>query len=203
MLKVAAAILIQRTWRCYRAAGKSELVSSWFRSRPMPIFKQHEFHNMAEKFITLIMFNIARNKFRELMRPIDLKTVVQSYRDGQTEVLLRSKLLHQSVEELGKKLERSEARLLSVTSRLETRQSHYELKIDSLQNILQNCHKQMLANQALTELIRKGLQSDEDEHQEAANNEDDVVVEEEKQAKKREKENEENGRHYHGNMKLS
>lgn len=150
--KVAAAILIQRAYRCWKANINHEMVARFFREKPMAIYKQHDYRKMAEKFIALAQFTIAKNKFRELMRPIDMKTVIQSYRDGQTEVLLRSKLLHQSVDELSRRVELGENRVASLSMRLESRQATFETRMEGIRSLLETCHRQLLASQALIEL---------------------------------------------------
>ncbi|KAJ6220645.1 hypothetical protein RDWZM_006457 [Blomia tropicalis] len=152
--KVAAAILIQRAWRCWKANITYEMVARFFRERGMAIYKQHDYRNCAQKFVALAQFTIAKNKFRELMRPIDMKTVIQSYRDGQTEVLLRSKLLQQSIEELSRRVELGENRVSSLAMRLETRQSTFESRIDSIRQQIEGCSRQLLASQALIELLQ-------------------------------------------------
>lgn len=152
--KVAAAILIQRAFRCYKANINHEMVARFFRERPMAIYKQHDYRNMAQKFIALAQFTIAKNKFRELMRPIDMKTVIQSYRDGQTEVMLRSKLLQQSIEELSRRVELGENRVASLSMRLEARQSTFDSRMEGMRRLLEGVHKHVLASQALIELSR-------------------------------------------------
>ncbi|KAF7491624.1 Potassium voltage-gated channel subfamily KQT member 4 [Sarcoptes scabiei] len=152
--KVAAAILIQRAYRSWKAHTTYELVSKFFRERPMPIYKQHDYLSMAQKFIALIQFYVALNKFRELLRPLDLKTVMQSYSDGQTEVLLRTKLVQQSIEELAKRVEQTENRVANISLRIDYRQNVFERRIDHIRQLMESCHRQLLANHLLVELLR-------------------------------------------------
>lgn len=152
--KIAAANLIQRTYRSWKAQRTYELVSKFFRERPMPIYKQHDYLSMAQKFIALVQFLIALNKFRELLRPLDLKTIVQSYSDGQSEVLLRTKLILQSVEELSRKMEMTENRVANMSMRIETKQNTFERRMENIRTVMEHCHRQLLANHLLVELLR-------------------------------------------------
>lgn len=155
MKKVSAAILIQRTWRCYKAHSNYELVSNFFREKPMPMFKAHDLTNMAKKFVALAQFSIAKNKFRELMRPIDLKTVVQSYRDGQTEVLLRAKLLQQTMDRVSQRVEMNENHMCGMSMRMETKQNLMEDKLDSALRLMESCNRRLLANNMLIQLTHQ------------------------------------------------
>nr|XP_027196700.1 uncharacterized protein LOC113791163 [Dermatophagoides pteronyssinus] len=152
--KVAAALLIQRAYRSWKAHRTYELVSKFFRERPMPIYKQHDYLSMAQKFIALVQFLAALNKFRELLRPVDWKTVMQSYSDGQTEVLLRTKLVQQSIEELSRRIEMTENRVANMSMKIETKQNTFERRIDHIRQLMESCHRQLLANHLLVELLR-------------------------------------------------
>lgn len=156
--KVAAAILIQRAYRSWKAHRTYELVSNFFRERPMQIYKQHDYLSMAQKFIALVQFLAALNKFRELLRPVDWKTVMQSYSDGQTEVLLRTKLVQQSIEELSRRVEMTENRVANMSMKIETKQNTFERRIDHIRQLMESCHRQLLANHLLVELLRTNNQ---------------------------------------------
>lgn len=161
MKKVSAAVLIQRAWRAHNAHHNHLKLSKFFRENPMQIFKQHALKGIAIKFVTLAQFAIARNRFRELMRPLDLKTVVQSYRDGQTEVLLRSKLLQQCVEELGRRLEKNENRIANMSMRLETKQNVAHQRLDNIAHMLEEINRRLLANNVLIHLNRNSATREE------------------------------------------
>lgn len=152
--KRAATILIQRAWRCWKAHTTYELVSKFFRGRPMAIYKNHHYISTAHKFLALVQLFVARNRFRELMRPLDVKMVMQSYSDGQTEVLLRTKLIQQSIEELTRRVEMSENRVGNMSMRVETKQNTFEQRINHIRQLLESCHRQLLANHLLVELLR-------------------------------------------------
>lgn len=169
MKKVSAAVLIQRAWRAHIAHENHLKLSKFFHENPMQIFKQHGLNGMVLKFITLAQFAIARNRFRELMRPLDLKTVVQSYRDGQTEVLLRSKLLQQCVEELGRRLEKNENRVANMSMRLETKQNVADQRLDTIAHLLETINRRLLANNVLIHLNRPSSMHRGDNHNNNSN----------------------------------
>ncbi|CAG2122328.1 unnamed protein product, partial [Medioppia subpectinata] len=56
--KVAAAVLIQCMWRCYKANANYVAVSSFFKHKPMDLFKRHDYENIANKFVRLTKFFI-------------------------------------------------------------------------------------------------------------------------------------------------
>ena len=148
--KVAAAVLIQCMWRCKKANANYMAVSSFFKHKPMDLFKKHDYENIANKFVTLVKFFIAKSRFKELLRPLDIKNVLQSYKDGQLDVMNKVKQIQHSVDAIVRKIEFNELKIYGSNSCLER-------KIDRLESCLTNMKDQIDSQMEVIELISHRL----------------------------------------------
>ena len=67
---------------------------------------------------------------------------------------MRTKLVQQSIEELTRRVEMSENRVANMSMRVETKQNTFERRVDHIRQLLESCHRQLLANHLLVELLR-------------------------------------------------
>lgn len=96
--KEAAAKLIQRAWKCYRANHAYFELSQFFRHQPGDLFKVRVYDNIKRAFIEIIRFSIAKNSFKEVTRPVDLRNVIESYKYGQMDIFARLKQLNSALD---------------------------------------------------------------------------------------------------------
>ncbi|CAG2180864.1 unnamed protein product, partial [Oppiella nova] len=87
--KAAAATLIQCAWRCYKSSIKYNETSRFFAHKPTDIYKFYYFETIEKKFICLTKFFIAKQRFVDLLRPLDIKSIIESYKYGQLDVMSR------------------------------------------------------------------------------------------------------------------
>ncbi|XP_054165209.1 potassium voltage-gated channel subfamily KQT member 2-like [Oppia nitens] len=134
--KVAAAVLIQSMWRCYKANANYQAVSTFFKHKPMDLFKQHDYENVANKFIRLTRFFIARQRFKELLRPVDIKNVLQSYKDGQLDVMAKVKQIQRSVDRIVQKIAGNEQQIYGQNSRMDDKLNRLESTLAGIRQLL-------------------------------------------------------------------
>lgn len=96
--KEAAAKLIQRAWKCYRANHTYHELSVFFRHQPGDLFKLRVYDNISRAFIAVVRFHIAKSSFKEITRPVDLRNVIESYKYGQMDIFARLKQLNSSLD---------------------------------------------------------------------------------------------------------
>ena len=158
--KVAAAVLIQCMWRCYKANVNYMAVSSFFKHKPMDLFKRHDYENIAIKFVSLTKFFIAKSRFKELLRPLDIKNVLQSYKDGQLDVMNKIKIISQSVDSIARKIGANEHKLQSSNlslehkiEKLETTLVHIKDQIDCQVSNIEQIGQQLIQSQGFVDLF--------------------------------------------------
>lgn len=158
--KVAAAVLIQCMWRCYKANANYMAVSSFFKHKPMDLFKKKDYENIANKFVSLTKFFIAKSRFKELLRPLDIKNVLQSYKDGQWDVMHKVKQIQNSVDAIVRKIGTNEQRIYgSNTSlefkieRLESCLTHMRDQIDSQMEVIETISHRLIQSQTFVDMI--------------------------------------------------
>lgn len=144
--KVAAAVLIQCTWRCYRANINYYEFSKFFRHKPMDLFKLHDYENIAMKFIRLTKFFIARQKFKDLLRPIDIKNIIESYKYGQMDVMSRVNYMQNSINTIG-------TRVCINENQIHTSQSVMNSKIENIGLLMSDIENKLDRQIALTDQI--------------------------------------------------
>ncbi|KAI2806667.1 Potassium voltage-gated channel sub KQT member 4 [Blomia tropicalis] len=96
--KEGAAKLIQRAWKCYRANHAYFELSAFFRHQPGDLFKVRVYDKITKAFIAMIQFHVAKSNFKELTRPVDLRSVIESYKYGQMDVFSRLKQLNSALD---------------------------------------------------------------------------------------------------------
>lgn len=165
--KVAAAVLIQCTWRCYKANANYLAVSTFFRHKPMDLFKMHDYENVAHKFVRLTQFFIAKARFKELLRPLDIKNVLQSYKDGQLDVINKVKLIQNTVDNIVRKIGINEHRIYGTNSSLENKVEKIEMtlynikdKIDRQMILIEKFSNRHMLNHNLVDMITESVQNE-------------------------------------------
>ena len=98
MKKEAAAKMIQRAWKCYRANHAYFELSLFFRHQPGDLFKVRVYDSISRAFIAMVRFHIAKNSFKEITRPVDLRNVIESYKYGQMDIFGRLKQLNSALD---------------------------------------------------------------------------------------------------------
>lgn len=116
--KDAAALIIQRAWKCYKANRRFEELSNFFRHRPADMFKDKVYEKISAAFYATAQFHIAKSAFRELRRPIDLKNVIESYKYGQIDIFTKLKQLNSSLDIIISRMSIAENERLTSVNRL-------------------------------------------------------------------------------------
>ncbi|CAG2167908.1 unnamed protein product, partial [Oppiella nova] len=158
--KVAAAILIQCMWRCYKANANYVAVSSFFKHKPMDLFKKHDYENIANKFVRLTKFFIAKQRFKELLRPLDIKNVLQSYKDGQLDVMNKVKLIQRSVDSIVRKIGANEQRIYGANTCLERKIERLEVtlmaimaRVDSQLPVMEGISRRLIRSEQFVDYV--------------------------------------------------
>ncbi|CAG2162981.1 unnamed protein product [Oppiella nova] len=158
--KVAAAILIQCMWRCYKANANYVAVSSFFKHKPMDLFKKHDYENIANKFVRLTKFFIAKQRFKELLRPLDIKNVLQSYKDGQLDVMNKVKLIQRSVDSIVRKIGANESRIYGANTCLERKIERLEVtlmaiiaRVDSQLPVMEGISRRLIRSEQFVDYV--------------------------------------------------
>lgn len=90
--KEPAAVLIQNAWRYYSLQKYSYATLKKFCSHSNPYYLSEAERNAIE-FLIIIKFCIAKEKFKRLSKPIDVKDVLEQFEYDHNEVLMRIKNL--------------------------------------------------------------------------------------------------------------
>lgn len=96
--KEAAARLIQLAWKCYQANNACFELSSFFRHQPGDLYKGRVYDSIAKAFVATVRFHLAKSGFKELIRPVDLRNVIESFKYGQMDIFSRLKQLNQAID---------------------------------------------------------------------------------------------------------
>lgn len=136
--KNAAATLIQCTWRCYKANIKYNETSTFFKHKPSDMFKFHYFETIEKKFICLTKFFIAKQRFVELLRPLDIKSIIESYKYGQLDVMSRVSHMQTTIDTIGTRVGLNETYIQSGHSSINTKIENIQTLIEDIEHKLDN-----------------------------------------------------------------
>lgn len=138
--KMAAIVLIQCIWRCYKANHNNSYISPVSRNKQKSLFILDSFERIAIQFIRTTKFFIAKSKFKFLSRRFDVKNAFDSYRLKQTDLQNKVKHIQNAIDFIDTKVGVNENRINSqsnLISRIE--------KIDSMISDIENSISRQLA----------------------------------------------------------
>ncbi|CAG2111704.1 unnamed protein product [Medioppia subpectinata] len=127
--KAAAATLIQCAWRLSKANVKYNETSRFFGHRPTDIYKFYYFETIEKKFIYLTKFFIAKQRFVDLLRPLDIKSIIESYKYGQLDVMSKVGHMQTTIDTIGTRVGLNE-------NSIQSSQSVLNQKIDSIDALI-------------------------------------------------------------------
>ncbi len=158
--KVAAAVLIQCTWKCYKANVNYNEMSKFFRHKPMDLFKLHAYEKIAIKFIRLTKFFIAKAKFKDLLRPLDIKYIIENYKYGQMDVMSKVNHMQNTIDTIGTRvglnenqINASQNNLKSKIENIEPLISDIENKINAQMKLIDNFSNNLLFGEKLFDIL--------------------------------------------------
>ncbi|XP_054165201.1 potassium voltage-gated channel subfamily KQT member 5-like [Oppia nitens] len=134
--KAAAATLIQCSWRCYKASQAYQEMSGFFGHKPTDIYKFYYFETIEKKFICLTRFFIAKQRFIDLLRPLDIKSIIESYKYGQLDVMSRVSHMQNTIDTIGTRVGLNE-------NTIQNSQSVLNQKIDSMNDLIDDINRKL------------------------------------------------------------
>ena len=129
--KAAAATLIQSAWRWHKANCKYRQTSRFFSHKPTDMYKFYYFETIVTRFICMTKFFIARKKFTDLLRPLDIKSIIESYKYGQMDVMSRVSHMQTTIDTIGTRVGLNE-------NYIQNSQSNLNHRIDNIDKLVKD-----------------------------------------------------------------
>jgi hypothetical protein len=76
-------------------------MSKFFRHKPTDLFKLNAYEKIVIKFIRLTKFFIAKAKFKDLLKPLDIEYIIENYKCGQMNVMSKVNHMQNTIDTIG------------------------------------------------------------------------------------------------------